>query len=55
MVLYTINRLKTEIGELGIRITENFIIFHCDHDESKEDREKKISMTVDSETMKKLG
>lgn len=54
MVLFAINRLKADIGKFGISTTDNFIIFHCDHDESQEDREKKISMTVDSETMKKL-
>lgn len=54
MIIDTINRLKGEIKELGIHTTDNFIIFHCDHDQSYEDRDKMISMTVDSETMRSL-
>ena len=48
MIVNTINRLKAEISNLGICTTDNFIIFHCDHDESQEERKEKISMTVDN-------
>lgn len=55
MIVGTINRLKEEIKEIGIHITDNFIFFHCDHDQSYEERDKMISMTVDSELMRSLG
>lgn len=55
MIIDTINRLKGEIKEIGIHTTDNFIFFHCDHDQSYEERDKMISMTVDSELMRSLG
>lgn len=54
MIVNTINRLKAEISNLGIHTTDNFIIFHCDHDEAQEERKRKISMTVDNEIMEIL-
>ena len=55
MVICTINRLKMEIENLGIHTTDDFIIFHCDHDQSYEERDRMICMTVDRETIKRIG
>lgn len=55
MIIDTINRIKGEIKEIGIHTTDNFIFFHCDHDQSYEERDKMMSMTVDSELMRSLG
>lgn len=54
MMICTINRLKSEVQGFGIHTTDDCIIFHCDHDESQDERKEKISITVDSETMKRL-
>ena len=40
--------------ELGVHITEDFIFFHCDHDQNYEERDRMIAMTVDEDVMKKL-
>ena len=54
MVVSTINRLKPEIKNPGIHTTDNFIIFHCDHDRTYECRDKMIGMTVDKKIMEDL-
>ncbi len=55
MIVDTINKLKGEMETLGIHTTDKFIMFHCDHDQSFEDKDKMISMTVDSEMMNLIG
>ena len=55
LVIETIERLKTDISQLGIDTTDNFIFFHCDHDQSYEDRDKMIRMTVDEEMIQRIG
>ncbi len=54
MIVDTILRLKDEMKEIGIDITENFIMFCCDHDQSDEERDRMIRWTVEEELMKKL-
>ena len=54
MIIDTINKLKNEIVEIGIDITGDFIFFHCDHDQSFEERDKMIRYTVSEELMQKL-
>ena len=54
LVIETIVRLKDDVLQIGIDTTDNFIIFHCDHDQSYEERDKMICMTVDEETMKRI-
>lgn len=54
VIIDTINRLKIEMEELGVHITEDFIFFHCDHDQNYEERDRMIAMTVDEDVMKKL-
>lgn len=55
MIVDTINRLKDKMDELGVHTADKFIMFHCDHDQSYEERDKMISMTVDEELMKSIG
>lgn len=55
LVIDTIERLKNSISQIGIDTTDNFIIFHCDHDQSYEDRDKMICKTVDDELIQKIG
>ena len=54
LVIETIERLKGSISQIGIDTTDNFIFFHCDHDQSYEDRDKMIRMTVDEEMIQKI-
>lgn len=54
MIVETINRLKGEMESLGIHTTEKFILFHCDHDQSFEEMEEMMCMTVDAELMQSL-
>lgn len=54
MILDTCRRLKKDIKEIGIDITEDFIVFYCDHDQSEEERDQMIRMTVEEEIMEKL-
>lgn len=54
MIVDTINRLKEEVKELAIDVTDDFIFFHCDHDQSYEERDRMIAMTVDKPLMDKL-
>ena len=55
LVLDTIERLKSEIPQIAIHTTDDFIIFHCDHDQSYEDRDKMIRKTVEEEILKRIG
>lgn len=55
IIIDIIERLKCTAIQIGIHTTEDFIIFHCDHDQSYEDRDKMICKTVDEETMKRIG
>ncbi len=56
LVIKTIERLMDDIhkGDIGIDISDDFIFFHCDHDQSYEERDKMISKTVSSKLMDKL-
>lgn len=54
MIVDTILRLKDEMKKIGIDITENFIMFCCDHDQSDEERDRMIRWTVEEELMRKL-
>lgn len=55
LVIDTIERLKDNISQIGIDTAEDFIIFHCDHDQSYEERDKMIRKTVDDELIQKIG
>lgn len=54
MVVDTIKKLRAEMNQLGINVTDDFIFFHCDHDQSCEELDKMISKTVDKEFMLRL-
>lgn len=54
VIIDVINKLKNEMDELGVHTTENFIFFHCDHDQNYADRDRMIAMTVDENVMKQL-
>ncbi|MBQ4531214.1 MAG: hypothetical protein IJA36_11530 [Lachnospiraceae bacterium] len=54
MIVDTIQRLKEEMKSLGIHTTEKFIMFHCDHDQSYEEVEKMMRMTVESDILQSL-
>lgn len=55
VIVDTINRLKVEMKELGVHTTERFIFFHCDHDQSYEERDRMIAMTVEENVMLQLS
>lgn len=55
VIIDTINKLKTEMEEWGVHITEDFIFFHCGHDQNYEERDRMIAMTVDENMMKQLS
>lgn len=52
MILSCIKRIKKEYS--GLRVTDDFIIFMCDHDQSDEDTEEWIKWTVEEELFQKL-
>ena len=54
MVIDTIEKLNRGMNELGINTTDDFIFFHCDHDQSNEEFDEMVSKTVNKELMERL-
>lgn len=52
MLLSCIRRLKAEYT--GLRTTDDFIVYMCDHDQSDEDTEALIQLTVDAGLFNRL-